>query len=127
LADKLWGRKNVATVAVFLQKSIPDSKDVLHLIANRTFSNTNRLFLEFDHYDFHTVSKEAILDNPYVWKANLLGGGRIVQLIERLSELPTIGEYLNRKRKENQWVFGDGFIKGKPDEELVPSDFEKKK
>jgi len=127
LADKLWGRKNVATAAVFLQKSVPNNEDVLHLVTNRTFSNTNRLFLEFDHYDFHLISKEAILHNPYVWKANLFGGGGIVQLIERLSEMPTLGEYLKRKRKENQWVFGDGFIKGKPDDELIPSDFEKKK
>jgi hypothetical protein len=127
LADKLWGRKNVATAAVFLQNSMPNNEDILHLVANRTFSNTNRLFLEFDHYDFHKVSKESVLRNPYIWKANLLGGGRIVQLIERLAELPTLGDYLKRKRKENQWVFGDGFIKGKPDEELIPSDFEKKK
>ncbi|MBK7214559.1 MAG: N-6 DNA methylase [Bacteroidales bacterium] len=127
LADKLWGRKNVATVAIFLQNSSPTDEDVLHLVANRTFSNTNRLFLEFDHYDFHIVSKHVILQNPYIWKANLLGGGRIVQLIERLSKLPTLKDYLKKKRKENQWVFGDGFIKGKPDTELVPSDFVKKK
>lgn len=44
LADKLWGKKNVSTAAVFLQKSRPDSEPVLHLIANRTFSNANKLF-----------------------------------------------------------------------------------
>jgi hypothetical protein len=127
LADKLWGRKNVATAVIFLQNSSPSNEDILHLVANRAFSNINRLFLEFDHYDFHTVTKQAALYNPYVWKANLLGGGRLVQLIERLSELPTLGNYLRRKRKENKWVFGDGFIKGKPDNELVRSDFAKKK
>ena len=109
LADKLWGRKNVATAAVFLQKSVPSNEDVLHLIANRTFSNTNRLFLEFDHYDFHIVNKNAVLINPYIWKSNLLGGGRIVQLIERLSELRTLGEFLKEKEHDN-WFKGEGFI-----------------
>lgn len=127
LADKLWGRKNVATAAVFIQKGLPDDQDVAHIVANRTFSNINRLFLEFDHYDFHSVSKTAAVQSPYIWKANLLGGGRVVQLIERLSQLPTLGAFLKLKKKENNWVFGDGFIKGKLDEDLIPSDFEKKK
>ena len=127
LADKLWGKANVATIAVFLQNAAPDNADVLHLVAGRTFSNNNRLFLEFDYYDFHYISKDAVLNNPYVWKGNLLGGGRMVQLIERLSELPTLGQYLKKKRQESGWVFGDGFIKGKPDHELTPSDFVKKK
>jgi hypothetical protein len=56
LSDKLWSGKNVPTAAIFLQKVKPDNENVLHLIANRTFSNTNRLFLEFDHYDFHFIT-----------------------------------------------------------------------
>ncbi|WKK59678.1 class I SAM-dependent DNA methyltransferase [Sphingobacterium sp. BN32] len=127
LADKLWGRKNVATAAIFLQNTKPDSEFVLHLIANRTFSNTNRLFLEFDYYDFHFLNKSDLIYNPFIWKANLSGGGRLVELINRLSALPTLGDFLKNKRQVNKWVFGDGFIKGKPDDELVASDFEKKK
>lgn len=127
LADKLWGRKNVATAAIFLQNSKPDTNLVLHLVANRTFSNTNRLFLEFDYYDFHFLNKSDLINNPFIWKANLSGGGRLVELINRLSALPTLGDFLKNKRQVNKWVFGDGFIKGKPDEELVASDFEKKK
>lgn len=127
LSDVFWGKKNVATAAIFLQKSEPDKNDVVHIIANRTFSNVNRLFLEFDHYDFHIVNKDAVINSIYAWKVNLLGGGRLSQLVERLSQLPTLGEYLKQKRKESNWVFGDGFIKGKPDDELTTSDFEKKK
>lgn len=109
LADKLWGRKNVATAAVFIQKALPDNKDVLHLIANRTFSNSNRLFLEFDYYDFHFVSKDSVLNSPYVWKANLMGGGRIGQLLERLSIIRTLEEFLDEK-KSHGWKKGEGFI-----------------
>lgn len=112
LADKLWGRKNVATAAIFLQNSLPTSETVLHLIGNRTFSNTSRLFLEFDHYDFNFIDKEDVLLNPYVWKANLLGGGRIGQLITRLSKLPTLGSFLKDKVKRDGWKYGEGYTIG---------------
>jgi hypothetical protein len=127
LADKLWGRKNVATVAVFIQNKRPDNDDVLHLVANRAFPNASRLFLEFDYYDFHFVSKAAIIDDPYVWKADLFGGGRLNQIIKRFSEMLTLGQFLEIKRKESGWIYGDGFIKGKPDCVLTDSDFEGKK
>lgn len=110
LADKLWGAKNVSTVALFMQKSSPDNESVLHLVANRTFSNSNRLFLEFDYYDFHTINKESIITNPYVWKANLVGGGRIAEMLERFSNMPTLGEFIEEKEREFGWTVGEGFI-----------------
>jgi hypothetical protein len=109
LADKLWGRRNVSTAAVFIQKSLPDNEDVLHLIANRTFSNTNRLFLEFDHYDFHFITKDAVINNPYVWKSNLIGGGRLAHLLDRLTKIRTLAEFLE-ERKKDRWTYGEGFI-----------------
>lgn len=112
LADKLWGRKNVATAAMFIQKTKPDNETVLHLVANRTFSNLNKLFLEFDHYDFHFVTKESVINDPYVWKSNLLGGGRITSFIERLASLPTLKEYLSVKEKNDGWCVGSGYIVG---------------
>jgi len=116
LANKLWGTRTVATAAVFMQNCLPTNEDVLHLVANRTFSNSNRLFLEFDHYDFHLVSKKAVLKNTYVWKANLLGGGRINILLERLSQLNSLKFYIESKQNEG-WLKGEGFIEnrnGKP-------------
>lgn len=112
LADKLWGRKNVATAAVFLQNTPPTDEDVVHIIADRTFSNSNRIFLELDQYDFHVVNKTSLVNSPYLWKSNLLGGGRVVQLIERLSQLRTLGDFLETK-KDAGWIKGEGFIENK--------------
>lgn len=112
LADVLWAGKNIATVSVFFKNKKPDNDNILHLIANRTFTNINRLFLEFSHYDFYSVSKDDALNKPYVWKSNLLGGGRLLHLMDRLSELPTLLDYLKRKRKNNNWYFGAGFMVG---------------
>lgn len=112
LSDVLWGDKNVATAAVFLQNSDPDKHDVAHIVANRTFSNLNRLFLEFDHYDFHVVNKQSVVNSPYVWKANLIGGGRIISVVERFSQLRTLNQFLEI-RKNDGWVAREGFIEGK--------------
>lgn len=109
LANKLWGTRIVATAAVFMQNCLPTDEDVLHLVANKTFSNSNRLFLEFDYYDFHLVNKRGVLDNTYVWKANLLGGGRINNLLERFYQLGTIGDFIESKKQEG-WIKGEGFI-----------------
>jgi len=112
LSDKLWSGKNVPTAAIFMQKSAPDFEDVLHLVANRTFSNINRLFLEFDHYDFHFISKEDIFENLFIWKANLLGGGRIKSLLQRFSNIRTLGQFIESKKNDG-WVKGEGFIENK--------------
>lgn len=117
LDDKLWGRKRIATAAVFMEKAVPDNMNVLHLIANRAFSNTHKLFLEFDYYDFHFVRKYDAIHNSYVWKANLLGGHRIKRMLDVLTKQRTIGDFLKQKEKEG-WTCGEGFIewtgKGKP-------------
>lgn len=109
LADVLWGKRNIATAAIFLQKSAPDNENTMHVIANRTFSNLNRLFLELDHYDFHEINKDSILSNPNIWKSNLLGGARVVTLIERLSKLRILKKFIKEKTKEG-WKKGEGFI-----------------
>lgn len=112
LADILWGRKKVATAAIFLENSLPDNERVLHLIVNRTFSNINRLFLEFDYYDFHFIDKEDIIDSPYIWKANLLGGGRIIQLIRKLASFPSLKDFLKEKVENKGWKYSEGYTIG---------------
>lgn len=112
LADVLWGKKNVATAAVFIQKSEPDGQQVAHIVANRVFSNVTRLFLEFDHYDFHWINKDDILNSPFVWKANLLGGGRLTSLLTRLSELRTIGDFIEDKVQNRNWRYCEGYTIG---------------
>lgn len=109
LGEVLWGKANVATAAVFLQNSPPDDGDVAHITVQRTPANLKKLFLELDHYDFHFASKGVVLTNEHFWKGNLLGGGRILSLIERLSKLRTLGVFFEEKEKDG-WKIGEGFI-----------------
>jgi len=112
LSEKIWENANVATAAIFVQNILPNDEPILHLIAERTFSNTNKLFLEFDYYNFHFIHKVDLLSNSFIWKTNLLGGGRLFDLIQRLEQLPKLIDYLKEKRRNYQWAFGVGFVVG---------------
>lgn len=118
--------KNVAVSAVFIENKQPDKQPIYHITVKKLKSAKERQYFEIDHYDFHKVNKESALNDPFVWKANLLGGGRLPSFIKRLSALQTLKEFLDL-RKDKGWVYGDGFIKGKSDDELTDSDFIKKK
>lgn len=112
LLPDIWAGARVATIALFVKKSSPDTNPVLHLVANRTFSNKNRIFLEFDHYDFHFISKDDVINNPFVWKADLLGGGRILDLIEKFKDMRTLGEFLTEKENHCGWRYNEGYTVG---------------
>lgn len=108
LSNVLWGTKtNVPTAAVFIQNAKPDSNNVMHLVADRTFANRNKLFLEFDHYDFHYISKYDAIYNSFCWKSNLYGGNRVANITMWLSKLRNLREYCD----ENiGWICGEGFM-----------------
>ncbi|MEZ4904066.1 MAG: hypothetical protein R2822_21125 [Spirosomataceae bacterium] len=101
----------MAVCAAIASNNLPTPKSsILHAVIKRTLVAEQRQFFEIDHYDFHTVSYSAATQNPYVWKANLLGGGRISRLINRLQNLRSLGEYLDEKKENEGWEFGEGYI-----------------
>ncbi len=118
--------KNVAVSTFFIENKKPDDNPIYHITVKKLKSAKERQYFEIDHYDFHKVNKRDSVDNPFIWKSNLLGGGRLVSFVNRLSKFQTLKGFLV-KRKKDGWFFGDGFIKGKKDEDLVKSDFIKKK
>ncbi|HMV78878.1 MAG TPA: N-6 DNA methylase [Leptospiraceae bacterium] len=102
----------VPTAVVFVQNKEPDEKDILHIVIRDTVVAKNKLYFEIDSYDFHYVPKKIAKTKEWIWKVNLLGGGRIYDLIDRLSKLPTLGEYINEKEKKSEWIFNEGYEVG---------------
>lgn len=87
----LWDGVDVDTVAVFVTKSKPDfNKNVLHAVFRRTKANKERLYFEIDKYDLHFILRNEVYENPYAFKMNLLGGGRIKGLVHKITQLPTL-------------------------------------
>jgi hypothetical protein len=111
-SDTLWRGKNVATAIVFM-KNTPEFEDcITHIVASQIFCNSKRLFLEFDYYDFYYIERNDSIKIPFIWRTNLVGGGRITDLIIRLSKCQTIRKYLDDKCEHENWKYAEGYILG---------------
>jgi hypothetical protein len=95
------------------------------LVLHATFRRTGRVEakqgFDIDHYDLHWLPRKLAIESADVWRSNLVGGGRVLALVERLRKLPTLGSYAT---KLPGWTLGEGFIEGQagvdnPSEHLV--------
>jgi len=97
------------TVAVFAHAG---KHTIDHWIAHWTFRRTvsvkERICFELDHYDRHRILQKQAETDPYVWRANLLGGGRLIDISKNLRDLRTLKKYVDQKG----WKYGEGFIVG---------------
>ena len=58
----------------------------------------------------------------FIWKTNLLGGGRLFHLIYRLSLIETLGDFLKKKKIEKKWVYQNGYITSSKHKEKITID-----
>ncbi len=127
-SGKKKNRGRVATCAFFAKKKKPKKNySILHLISRRTINEENKMFFAFDTYDFHFVPLNIALSQKYIWKSNLVGGGRLNWIVDRLNRIkPTLGEFLAEKKSEG-WSYGEGYILGKRNKEILEGDRELEK
>jgi hypothetical protein len=114
LSNVIFKERDIAVCSVFVTNSKPTKNyNIKHIVAQRFASTEQRLFFEFDSYDFHTVSYHTAMQYDYIWKTNLLGGSQLFHLITYFKQLkPTFGDYLKNKRKFNNWIFCEGYQTG---------------
>lgn len=106
----LWDNgADVASAAIFIRNEKPNFKNnILHLTFKRTKATIERIVFEIDDYDLHFVNRQTAIDNSFIWKNNLLGGGRIRTLIEKSQSLNSFNDYLIK----NNCTAGEGYIIG---------------
>lgn len=90
-----------------INEPINDSS-INHLTFRRTYATAERICFELDHYDSHSVLRSDAEKDPFVWRVGLLGGGRLLEVSQRLRRLPTLEEFVGAKG----WEYGEGFIVG---------------
>lgn len=112
LEGTLFTNAKVAAAAIMGRKLGVSIDKILHITFRRTRAAKEKLLFEVDPYDFHWVARDAVSKNPFLWKANLLGGGRLHRILERFANVPTLGEYLEQKRTDEGWQFGEGYNVG---------------
>jgi hypothetical protein len=98
------------TIAVFAKaRKPPKNHWIAHWTFRRTVSVNERICFELDHYDRHRVSQKQAETDSFVWRANLLGGGRLLDMSQRLRSMRTLAAYV----EQNGWDYGEGFIAAK--------------
>ena len=103
------GEADPKIVVVVAEASKPVGEPVLHAVFRRSGRAAAEQGFDIDYYDLHWLSETDAATNPHVWRANLLGGPRVLKLVERLSTLPTIGDFV----RERKWEVGEGYIAGR--------------
>lgn len=102
--------KDTKTVAVCANVASPgEDHAIRHWTFRRTFSVHQRICFELDHYDHHRVLQRTAVSDPSVWRTNLLGGGRLLGISQRIRSMRPLVAYI----AEQGWDYGEGFIVAK--------------
>ena len=86
----------------------PPDRKILHATFRRSGRVDSEQGFEIDYYDLHWLPRELALNNDSVWRANLLGGARVLAFVDRLKNFRSVGQFADRPG----WDVGEGFIAG---------------
>lgn len=115
LSGVLFEGRNYPVVVIFVENTLPNDNDILHVAVRRTRTAKEKLYFEIDKYDLYYVPKELATTEQLVWKANVLGSGHLYHLVKRMRGLRTLDKYLRDNKKYHGWKFGEGYIVGNGD------------
>jgi hypothetical protein len=116
----LYDAADPKTIAILLHACKPTlGHSIKHWAFRRTASVHERICFEIDHYDQHRVSQHQAETDFYIWRLNLLGGGRLIDMSIRIREARTIEQYT----RDQSWDYGEGFIVGGQKVKRKPSVF----
>ncbi len=111
LRRELFGSADTPVCAVVAYDHESEGKLIEHTVIKRTISTEKKISFEIDHYDRHFVRHDWATDpkKQFIWKTNLLGGGRLFHFIYRLSLLPTLKTFVHSR---TGWKEDRGFEGG---------------
>ncbi|MBK8429237.1 MAG: hypothetical protein IPL27_26260 [Lewinellaceae bacterium] len=104
---KKTGRTPV--LALVLQNKPSEYQSIEHIVVKREPLSERKLLFEIDYYDKHKVRWDWAIDDSkqFVWKTNLLVGGRLFNLVYRFSLQRSLSEFLKQKVRDNNWVISN--------------------
>lgn len=96
-------------VVVIAEATKPKAESrILHAVFRRNGRATAGQGFDIDYYDLYWMRNADAAESRDVWRANLLGGNRARDLIERLRTFPT----LEAHAREKGWDAGEGYLGG---------------
>jgi hypothetical protein len=102
------GADTKVVVVVAEAQEPPPDRQILHATFRRSGRADAEQGFDIDYYDMHWLPRKLVLGNDKVWRADLLGGGRVLGLVARFGRLKTLRQYAEKQG----WDYGEGFIAG---------------
>ena len=103
------GNADPKIVVVIAEAAKPaDDSRILHAVFRRNGRAIAEQGFDIDYYDLHWIRNADAEQSRDVWRANLLGGNRARDLIERLRGYPTLGDHAAKRG----WDSGEGYFGG---------------
>ena len=120
LREHLWGKTKVATVAVKMNNDHERRKSAIEhvIVRNSSANEKGAIRFQIDRYDKFIVPFDFAFTNKYIWKINLLGGGRLGFFIKKFANYLTISDFF----RQNNVVANIGYTRDK----YVINDLEKR-
>ena len=97
----------IVVVVAEATKAVENAR-LLHAVFRRNGRAKAEQGFDIDYYDLHWLTNRDAEQSRDIWRSNLLGGSRVLALIERLRAYPTLRDYAERQG----WDFGEGYIAG---------------
>jgi hypothetical protein len=96
-------------VVVAEAQPAPSKREILHATFRRSGRTEAEQGFDIDYYDFHWLPRKLILERDEIWRANSVGGGRVLDFVAKLKKLKTLGQLAEKRG----WDFGEGWIAAK--------------
>ena len=103
------GADTKVVVVVAEAQTPPPDRQILHATFRRSGRSDAEQGFDIDYYDMHWLPRKLVCDDDGIWRANSVGGGRVLAFVNRLKALPTLGQ----RAQESGWNFGEGWIEGR--------------
>jgi hypothetical protein len=112
-------------IALLVQNTPSTYEAIEHIVVKRQLLSERKIRFEIDYYDKHRVRWDWAVDEKkqFIWKTNLLGGGRLFHLVYRLSLLETLEQFLEEKKKKNKWLYNVGYITNHSNKDKSPASY----
>lgn len=95
-------------LAVCVENVASVKQPIEHIVIKRMSASEKKVRFEIDYYDRLMVNWNWAVDDRkhFVWKTNLLGGGRLFHFVYRLSLLENLKEFLDKNKSDFIYNFG---------------------
>lgn len=115
----LFKGRDVPVCAFIANKEAENKPSITHIVAKRILQTEKYASFELDYYDYHKVPYDIALNNHFVWKTNLLGGGRLFYWVERLQREKTLEQFMKKHALKSGVGYNIAYNQDNPPEKIL--------